>query len=947
MKSVDIAILTVIQVELKAALEVLGLEFDAKQKDADGNYSWRGEVHSSLTNRLYSVVVRVIGSAGNADAASAATALLKDVRPRVLLLVGIAAGIRGKIKIGDVVLSERVVGYESAVLEKTKKGRKKTIPRPEIARIDYPLEQDVVTYFPQPAELQAAFEKIDGSFPVPPAGQDEEYKEHVATTITVRQATVASGEKLLKDPTKLTSLRTNIHGRIEIGEMEATGIATACRRMGTPWLVIRGVSDFGDEFKSDLFHVFAAKTAAVVLANFIQRGLHLDYGEPKGPSHPETLDFKHLVDLSTRVSNLIRPVSDSPSFDIRIGLAPTFERLLTGEFTESKLKPIDLQKHTLHMRLLLIHAPGGSGKTAVLSDIAREEIAAGKIVFFLDLKTGSSSRPLPDMFSLDDLFNLYSIAGNAESFHQAIDNGLDVLLLVDGLNEVYGPLSESILTRMDRFLLDHSNLRIIVADRMNPHPDSFSSRATIEPLALDEIKRLLPKGVVLPRQPAELQLLSTPFFLDLQLSLWANMKATSLKSKAVLARKEMFLRYFAQSANITVSDLPTLAGIAFSAYEKYRGRTFDPDWWRQSTPLDLATRLDQAGVTVDTVTGGERKKMFRHQLLHDFLTGYYVAETPAGAWTSDFFDAATFKANAAEPLSFAAELLADKADDFLIQVYDWSYRTVDRCIADLNRSLVKSPVSRDLQVALIVKNAEKKFDVFEETARDSERSLLDAALPEARTLNEAKSIEDVLRFMQSFRPSTQTFKEWKKVFLWSERDVVDEQMLLLLDSNPITGWTTANSLRRLNLSATHLAQVRMMYYVANKEEKQTLRWRIVHLLGRYPSSENIHLLQTAILSDPYEWARYGAIRSLMEIASTQGGVIMQDIIDNLITELENIKSALTIREIRRTCLVRGANRDWYDAVRTLAAEAMKMPEAEPECDAWKELLAEIDKRRTA
>jgi hypothetical protein len=92
--------------------------------------------------------------------------------------------------------------------------------------------------------------------------------------------TIASGDKLLRDPNKLLELRRDIHGKIEVGEMEAAGLVEACRIAGTPWLVIRGISDFGDSFKDDRFHTLASQTAATVMVDFLQYGL--DLGEGSG-----------------------------------------------------------------------------------------------------------------------------------------------------------------------------------------------------------------------------------------------------------------------------------------------------------------------------------------------------------------------------------------------------------------------------------------------------------------------------------------------------------------------------------------------------------------------------------------------------------------------------------------------------------------------------------------
>ncbi|WP_224245970.1 tetratricopeptide repeat protein [Hyalangium gracile] len=277
----DIAVLTVIPQELFAAREALNLSEKTRSKDEVGTISYRGEVSSALTGRRYDVVLICLGRAGNAVSAASVQDVILRYQPQAVLLMGIAAGLRGKVRVGEVVLSERVVAYEPAAAVRAPDGNSRQEPRPESQVIPHRMNQDVTHYRPEPERLQRRFMTLGGRFPE--AGQDKEsfYQEHVATRITVKTATIASGEKLLRDPARLLEVRA-LHGKIEVGEMEAVGLMEACQRSEVPWLVIRGISDFGDEFKDDRFHELASRTAAVVLADFIEHGLQLP--ERSGPS---------------------------------------------------------------------------------------------------------------------------------------------------------------------------------------------------------------------------------------------------------------------------------------------------------------------------------------------------------------------------------------------------------------------------------------------------------------------------------------------------------------------------------------------------------------------------------------------------------------------------------------------------------------------------------------
>lgn len=320
----DIAILTVIPPELNAARAALRVEPSARRKDEDGTVYYQGVIHSDLTDREYTFVLGCLGAAGNPNAAAGTAEVVQKYRPSVAILSGIAAGIRGKVKIGQVVYSERVVAYEpSALVGKGAEARDE--PRPDIERLQHATLQDLVHYTPDRKRIRTLFHEIGGAFPKPRATSGDDFRTHVASKIEVTLSTIASGEKLLRNPEKLLVYR-ELHGKVEVAEMEAAGFVDACRRTSTQWLVTRGISDFGDELKDDRFHAFASNTVAAALVDFLRHGLDLgapalspnditDYGEPPSPLAGDTSG---------------RPLSASPA-DTREMAAPV-ERVLQEGF---------------------------------------------------------------------------------------------------------------------------------------------------------------------------------------------------------------------------------------------------------------------------------------------------------------------------------------------------------------------------------------------------------------------------------------------------------------------------------------------------------------------------------------------------------------------------------------------------------------------------------------
>jgi nucleoside phosphorylase len=268
----DIVVLTVIPSELRAIREALEMSDQYRIKEDNGTIYDRCLIFSNNQKREYRVAVGCIDQAGNPGSAVATTLAIQRWKPQAVLLMGIAAGIRKKVKIGQVVFSERVVGYESAAWKVDEDKYSYEEPRPEIERWSHSIAQDVSSYLADlnNEPLTERFLILNGPFPQP----TEDEQGSIVQTIEVTTSTIASGEKLLRDSSQLERLH-GIHGKTEVGEMEALGFVEACRRERVDWLVVRGISDFGDQFKSDQFHQLATLAAATVLVDFLHYGLNL------------------------------------------------------------------------------------------------------------------------------------------------------------------------------------------------------------------------------------------------------------------------------------------------------------------------------------------------------------------------------------------------------------------------------------------------------------------------------------------------------------------------------------------------------------------------------------------------------------------------------------------------------------------------------------------------
>src|SRR5687767_3889426 len=128
----DVGVLTVIAPELQAVQDALTVNRFHDRLHRDGSIYFRGRVYSKIHDRDLNIVVGCVSAASHGNASSAATDMIRDFDPAVMILLGIAAGRRGKLKIGDVVVPREVADLSVRVAEG---GDEK--PRPNIIPLSH------------------------------------------------------------------------------------------------------------------------------------------------------------------------------------------------------------------------------------------------------------------------------------------------------------------------------------------------------------------------------------------------------------------------------------------------------------------------------------------------------------------------------------------------------------------------------------------------------------------------------------------------------------------------------------------------------------------------------------------------------------------------------------------------------------------------------------------
>jgi nucleoside phosphorylase len=241
---IDAVLLTALPEEEAAVLRVLR---------SARVYRWRGRTLWVADVGGWVVLLFPLGAMGNVGSAEAAARVIGIWNPALLVVVGIAGGARkavgGGLRLGDVLLPDQVVGYESGRVDAGGSSR-----RYEVYRSDGELIAVARSLRPEEWAAGISAPRPDGDLAFP----------------RVHFGPVFSGEKVLADGATIDRLRVDWPRALGV-EMEGLGGALACYHGGPAFLMVRAVSDFADASKDDDWHAYAAEAAARLAVAVLER----------------------------------------------------------------------------------------------------------------------------------------------------------------------------------------------------------------------------------------------------------------------------------------------------------------------------------------------------------------------------------------------------------------------------------------------------------------------------------------------------------------------------------------------------------------------------------------------------------------------------------------------------------------------------------------------------
>ena len=260
----DVAVLTVLTEELRAVVEVLRRHRDFRSAPLPGGSQLYGAEVRADGADLRVVATQAL-EPGPQSAAAAYRRLRDAVRPSVVLLVGVAGGIRSDLAVGDVVIGDEIIYYDA---------RRETVAaarRRGKSHSTTPALRHRVNEF---------FLRYGSTIPV-----------HRGVQVRVFRGPIGSGGAVVTDMgSDIVRFLRRFNEKTLAVETEAGGVGQAFyEEIGSEpaagWLTIRGISDLADRDKGHGCHQLAADHAAAVMDRLLPM-LAVPGGRPDAAADP-------------------------------------------------------------------------------------------------------------------------------------------------------------------------------------------------------------------------------------------------------------------------------------------------------------------------------------------------------------------------------------------------------------------------------------------------------------------------------------------------------------------------------------------------------------------------------------------------------------------------------------------------------------------------------------
>ncbi|NVK74798.1 MAG: 5'-methylthioadenosine/S-adenosylhomocysteine nucleosidase [Oceanospirillaceae bacterium] len=185
-------------------------------------------------------VVLLKSGIGKVNAAVSTTLLLSEFKPEYVINIGSAGGFDLDLRVGDVVISDQVVHHDV-----------------DVTAFGYVMGQ-----VPNMPATYAADENLI---------RQAKAALQAVTDVQAKVGLIGTGDSFMSDPTRVDSVRATFPELVAV-EMEAAAVAQVCFKFGTPFVVVRSLSDIAGKESPQSFEEYL-KVAAENSSRMIQQML--------------------------------------------------------------------------------------------------------------------------------------------------------------------------------------------------------------------------------------------------------------------------------------------------------------------------------------------------------------------------------------------------------------------------------------------------------------------------------------------------------------------------------------------------------------------------------------------------------------------------------------------------------------------------------------------------
>lgn len=202
-------------------------------------------------------VVLVFSRYGKVAAASTATTLIDRFGAELLLFTGVAGGASPEVKIGDIVIADRLVQHD---MDASPTGWFKRFEVPGTNKTHFEVPESLVELAVRSAEAYATTHH-------PSLEVMQEFGIH---SPTVHTGVIASGDQFVASQQLLDDLRNHLPG-LKCVEMEGAAVAQVGHEHGVPVVVVRSISDSANHEAHVDFPRFIEQVASFYSLGIVQR----------------------------------------------------------------------------------------------------------------------------------------------------------------------------------------------------------------------------------------------------------------------------------------------------------------------------------------------------------------------------------------------------------------------------------------------------------------------------------------------------------------------------------------------------------------------------------------------------------------------------------------------------------------------------------------------------